>query len=1194
MLSVLPDAVVTNAATPVTINVLANDSGNNLTITSFSSPANGSLVFNGDKTFTYTPAAGFIGDDSFAYTVRDAQGTPASAEVTISVIPSTGATVATDDVVEVVADGSVIVPVLANDMAADGGALQITAISMPGHGVVNVLPDQTIRYVPQSGFNGIDSFTYTVTDGQGRSASATVTVKVLARNSPPIAAADTFPVEAGQPTLLAVLANDSDPEGGPLQVVGFTMPSHGSLVFNPDRTFTYTPAAGFLGQDQFTYTIRDNRGASAVATVTLVVAEVSQSPVAVDDQVTTEAGQPVTIDVLANDTLPAGQQVAIVAVTLPFRGKLAFNPDKTIIYTPNPGFVGIDDFTYTISNGKGGTAKAKVTIEVTTATIVDTYANGYGHRRRIVVPASSARGSSHENFPLWVELSGAWLRSASNGGKVASAEGHDLRFELADGTKLAHELELYDAVAGRLGAWVRVPELSGSSATILFLYYDKPGLTQSEGAPAAVWQDYLAVWHLPGGVNAGGAARSLTATGTIASSAEGLGAGALSLDGNGVLSIADASWLSGLSALSVQLRSKAYSTGHNRGQLNAGSFDSDASSDLVVRYQAAGWGEGQPTNVIHTKFRTSAGNVGITSAANRQTAEWQNIVITWETGDQHPDLYLNGRKTNPSFTNQITEPATTLIAGPLYVGAGPRDSATGGWVGLIDEVRFCAARFDDAWIAAEHINQSTPALFIGVGDEEAPTDAASSVVAVPFIVQTKAGHWVDIDVLAAAVLGAGAGSPTIQAVSQPGNGTISTIDGKVRYTPVATFVGRDSFTYTLAAAGKTSTARIDIVVETSTSVEDDNPEPNTTYLRTVNVANSSQLTNALSNALAGDDIVLGNGTYSGSFTLAKDGTAEHPIRLRAANAHQATLTDQLTLSGRHNVALRLRAQGSNARFNVVGMDCKVLRCRFFNTAQISGAINIDRGADRAEVAYNAILDYANRAIRVRGGANNIAKFAHIHHNYIKNSSSKGADGTAAIIVGEGKGDSPRQPEALIEYNLVEDHFTGAGCVEAKSSRNIFRFNTLRNCQSRLESRHGSYNDFIGNALINSGGPCLWGSHHRAIGNFNDGQRNGQWSDIGPGRGDGDWSDFPTGSFLYPRADNCLMAGNIGNLRLGVGAGSFPALNSRIEQHTGSITTSLATGTTGNASTPASVTVPPYVVLQPEDVGPEANSQIEPA
>ena len=588
MLSVLPDAIVTTLGTAVTIHVLANDSGSGLTITSFSNPAHGSVIFNSDQSFTYAPTAGFVGTDSFAYTVRDAQGTPSGAEVTITVAPNDGATRATDDYIEMIAGGNAVIPVLSNDLTATG-ALQLIAISVPGHGVANVLASQSIRYVPQSGFVGIDSFTYTVIDQAGTTTSAIVTVKVLAENRAPLAKGDAFTLEAGQTTVLAILDNDSDPDGDPLQVVSYTMPSHGSLAFNPDKTFSYTPNAGYQGADQFTYTIRDNRGASASAGVLLTIVETAEQPTAADDHVVTEAGVPVTIDVLGNDGLPAGQEIRIVAVTLPFKGKLVFNPDGTITYTPDTGFVGFDDFTYTIGNGLGGTAKATVTIEVTPAVEANTYANGYSYRRRIVVPASSAQGGSHENFPLWLELSGAWLKATTNDGKVVGTDGRDLRFELEDGTKLAHEIEHYDAGAGKLGAWVRLPELDADRPTVVLCHYGKAGLAESEANPSAVWQDYLAVWHLPGVEDVTSAGRLLTPSGTIADAPQGLGAGALALSGNGTLRIDDTSWLQGLPALSVQLRCRADTSGHDQGQLNVGQFGSDAVSDLVVRFQAVGF-----------------------------------------------------------------------------------------------------------------------------------------------------------------------------------------------------------------------------------------------------------------------------------------------------------------------------------------------------------------------------------------------------------------------------------------------------------------------------------------------------------------------------------------------------------------------------------------------------------------------------
>lgn len=823
MLSVLPDAVVTTVATPVTISVLANDSGAGLTITSFATPAHGSLVFNDSQSFTYTPNAGFIGDDSFAYTVRDAQGTPASAEVTISVVPDTGATVAADDLVEVVGGGDVVIPVLANDMVADGGTLQIIALSTPGHGAANVLPDQTIRYVPQSGFAGIDSFNYTVIDGQGASASATVTVKVLTRNSPPAAVDDALTIEAGQPTVLVILANDGDPDGDPLQIVGYAMPSQGSLVFNADNTFTYTPATGFLGIDQFTYTVRDARGDSASAIVTLSVVEISESPVAVDDRRITEAGLPVTIDVLANDSLPAGQNVAIIAVTLPVKGKLVFEPDQTITYTPNAGFVGIDDFTYTIGSDKGGTAKAKVTVEVTAASSAAVYANGYAYRRRLAIPASSAKGSSHQNFPLWVELSGSWLKSTASGGKVASTDGHDLRFELEDGTRLAHELEHYDADSGKLGAWVRVPTLHETQPTVLLFYYGKSGLAASEAEPETVWQDYLAVWHLPGTSDRSGQGRDLVVQGGVQAAEFGLGAGSVSMNGDGVLKIDDASWLDGLDALSVQLRSKAANIGHDQGLLGAGAALFTGDGDIFIQYQASGLGEGTPQNVVHSKIRTTAGELFTSSAADAHKTDWQSAALTWQASEMQSHLYLDGTKAQPSYRSQISAPGTTQIGGPFYAGSGPADSEVGGWEGLLDEVRLRAEKLDPAWIEAEHVNQSDPARFFGIGAEESIEDNSESLVAVPIDAATSSGNWLDIDVLAVAVLPSGTDNATIQSVTQPANGYASVINGQLRYTPVTGISGSDSFTYTLAANGKTSSALIIVTVGPEAAADEPYP-----------------------------------------------------------------------------------------------------------------------------------------------------------------------------------------------------------------------------------------------------------------------------------------------------------------------------------------------------------------------------------
>ena len=117
-----------------------------------------------------------------------------------------------------------------------------------------------------------------------------------------------------------------------------------------------------------------------------------------------------------------------------------------------------------------------------------------------------------------VRETGDWLRSVGNGGRLESAQGFDLRFELTDGTKLDHEIERYDPVAGALIAWVRLPTWRFTARLDLQLYYGKPSLAASEANPAGVWRGYLAVWDARTGVDRTGNGRALTPSGINAGS----------------------------------------------------------------------------------------------------------------------------------------------------------------------------------------------------------------------------------------------------------------------------------------------------------------------------------------------------------------------------------------------------------------------------------------------------------------------------------------------------------------------------------------------------------------------------------------------------------------------------------------------------------------------------------------------------
>ncbi|MEO7014505.1 MAG: Ig-like domain-containing protein, partial [Dokdonella sp.] len=262
------------------------------------------------------------------------------------------------------AGAAVTIDVLANDNDPDGGTLTLTSVTPPASGSA-VISANRIIYTPTAGFVGVDSFRYSVSDGQGGSGSALVSVSVGAlANTPPVIRNDSATTQFEQPVTINVLANDSDADGDTLSVIAITTPSHGSVLL-AGNVVTYTPDPGYSGADSFTYTASDGRGGQGTATVRIIVASASnRAPIANDDNATS-GGLPVTVNVLANDSDPDGDPLTIVSVTAPIGGGAAAITGNSVTYTPLSGFVGVDRFNYTISDGHGGSASAMVTINVT-------------------------------------------------------------------------------------------------------------------------------------------------------------------------------------------------------------------------------------------------------------------------------------------------------------------------------------------------------------------------------------------------------------------------------------------------------------------------------------------------------------------------------------------------------------------------------------------------------------------------------------------------------------------------------------------------------------------------------------------------------------------------------------------------------------------------------------------------------------
>ena len=360
------DVVWTQEDTPVNLAVLQNDSDNDgdaLSVTA-ASALHGTVAINPDGTITYVPDANFHGADTIVYTISDGQGGVSTAQVAVTVAPVNDAPVANADTMMTGEDTPVTFAVLGNDTDIDGNPLTVTYAVASG-GVVTVNGDGTLTYTPPADFNGIDVITYTISDGQGGSSTATVTVNVTAGNDPPVAANDTALTAEDMPVVISVLGNDSDLDGDTLAVTSATA-LNGTVVIAPDGTIEYSPNANFHGTDTISYMVSDGHGGFSTATVSVTVTPVNDGPVANADSVSTTEDMPVTIVVLGNDNDIDGDTLSVIGASAG-NGIVAVNPDGTITYTPNANFNGTDIITYTISDGNGGTSTATVSVNVAAA-----------------------------------------------------------------------------------------------------------------------------------------------------------------------------------------------------------------------------------------------------------------------------------------------------------------------------------------------------------------------------------------------------------------------------------------------------------------------------------------------------------------------------------------------------------------------------------------------------------------------------------------------------------------------------------------------------------------------------------------------------------------------------------------------------------------------------------------------------------
>jgi VCBS repeat-containing protein len=333
----------------------------------FSDPSDGTLTFNLDGSFTYTPNTSFYGTDSFQYEVFD--GTTYSSPATVTLTVNQDVPTANPGDYSVLPTGTTSVPaeagVLAFDPDTGPDLLTATLITSTSYGSLTLNSDGSFSYTPGANFTGNDSFTYESYDGIAYSAPTTVTL-----TTNPVDMTQTYDTNHDTPLTVdsaeGVLLGAYDAEGDTLTAQLLSDPSHGTVTVNSDGSFTYTPATGYVGTDSFTFTASNGSQTAGTTTATLNVT--NNTPLAGDSEYSMLQDQMLAVDaangVLANAADPDGDSLTAQLVSGPSNGTLTFNSDGSFTYTPNAGFIGTDSFQYDATDGISTSDPAPVTITV--------------------------------------------------------------------------------------------------------------------------------------------------------------------------------------------------------------------------------------------------------------------------------------------------------------------------------------------------------------------------------------------------------------------------------------------------------------------------------------------------------------------------------------------------------------------------------------------------------------------------------------------------------------------------------------------------------------------------------------------------------------------------------------------------------------------------------------------------------------
>lgn len=353
---------------------------------------------------------------------------------------------------------------------------------------------------------------------------------------------------------------------------------------------------------------------------------------------------------------------------------------------------------------------------VATVTVQPDYLTGYCYRKKVTIDASQVNGNSDlSNFPMLFSSTDPDLRTTINNGQVTSTDGYDIKFTDASGTELDHEIESYTAGTGNFIAWVRVPTVSASENTVLYMHYGNSAVVTDPSVTTTWDSNYKAIWHFEDDFLDATSNSNNGTEGSAGSTDDEIG---IISHGRGFTGVNNGdSWISVANSASIdtditnQVTLEAWARYFLPVPQDA-PFIMKAPAVNQERYMLGTDGGTNPA-AINQRVTTGSGHFRYDNGS--VNANWHHFVLTYDAdlaANPRLKLYVDGVLT---ASNNADGNILSDNTNPLYIG---RRLDNRRYRGVLDELRISNVARTDGWIITEYNNQNDPGSFYALGTED--------------------------------------------------------------------------------------------------------------------------------------------------------------------------------------------------------------------------------------------------------------------------------------------------------------------------------------------------------------------------------------------------------------------------------------------------------------------------------------------